>query len=144
MALRQSKSQPTASAFSIPVAATQPIDPQNSPACDQLFHDFDYCYQKLLLVKDEIVEELELKMLKELYSQLGNLLVLFSLQFFLILLIMLNRVSLTILSTIWPKLHLRDGILLLLTTFPIAGKCAHVFRLSQALIDPNSPQPLHR
>jgi hypothetical protein len=82
MALRQSKSQPIALASSIPVAATQPINPQNSPVCDQLFHDFDYCYQKLLLVKDEIVEESELKTLKELYSQLGNLLVLFSLQFY--------------------------------------------------------------
>jgi hypothetical protein len=79
MAPRQSK--PTALASSISVTATQPIDPQNSPACDQLFHDFDYCYQKLLTVKDEIVKESEPKMLKELYSQLGNLLVLLPLQF---------------------------------------------------------------
>jgi hypothetical protein len=81
MAPRQSKSQPTASASFIPVAAIQPIDPKNSPACDQLFHDFDYCYQKLLTVKDEIVEESEPKMLKELYLQLGNLLVLFLFRF---------------------------------------------------------------
>jgi hypothetical protein len=80
MAPRQSKSQPTASASSIPVAAIQPIDPKNFPACDQLFCDFDYCYQKLLVVKDKIVEESEPKMLKELYSQLGNLLVLFLLR----------------------------------------------------------------
>jgi hypothetical protein len=77
MAPRQSKPQPTPSASSIPVAAIQPIDPKNSPACDHLFRDFDYCYQKLLSVKDEIVEESEPKTLKELYSQLGNLLVLF-------------------------------------------------------------------
>jgi hypothetical protein len=83
MAPRQSKSQPTASASSIPVAAIQPINLKNSPACDQLFHNFDYCYQKLLTVKDEIVEESEPKMLKELYSQLGNLLVLFFLRFHL-------------------------------------------------------------
>jgi hypothetical protein len=77
MAPRQSKSQPIASASSIPVAAIQPIDPKNFPACDHLFHDFDYCYQKLLSVKNEIVEESEPKTLKELYLQLGNLLVLF-------------------------------------------------------------------
>jgi hypothetical protein len=35
-----------------------------------------------LLVKDEIVNESEPKTLKELYSQLGNLLVMFSLQFY--------------------------------------------------------------
>jgi hypothetical protein len=81
MAPRQSKSQPTASASSIPVAAIQPINSKNSPTCDQLFCDFDYCYQKLLTVKDKIVKESEPKMLKELYSQLRNLLVLFLLRF---------------------------------------------------------------
>jgi hypothetical protein len=80
MAPRQSKSQPTASAFSILVSAIQPINPKNIPACDQLFRDFDYCYQKLLTVKDEIVKESEPKTLKELYSQLRNLLVLFFLR----------------------------------------------------------------
>jgi hypothetical protein len=80
MAPRQSKSQPTASASSIPVAAIQPINPEKLPACDQLFRNFDYCYQKLLTVKNEIVKESEPKMLKELYSQLGNLLVLFLLR----------------------------------------------------------------
>jgi hypothetical protein len=77
MAPRESKSQPTAFASSISVTAIQPIDPKNSPACDQLFRNFDYCYQKLLTVKDKIVEESEPKTLKELYSQLRNLLILF-------------------------------------------------------------------
>jgi hypothetical protein len=76
MALRQSKSQPTASASSVPVAATQLVDPQNFSACDQLFRDFNYYYQKLLVIKNEIVKESESKMLKELYLQLSNLLVL--------------------------------------------------------------------
>jgi hypothetical protein len=77
MALRQSKSQPSASASPVPVASTASIDPKNFPACNQLFCNFDYCYQKLLSVK--IVDESELKMLKELYSQLRNPLVMFSL-----------------------------------------------------------------
>jgi hypothetical protein len=77
MAPRQSKSQPATSSSSVLVAAAQQVGPQNSLVCDQLFCDFHYCYQKLLAIKDEIVRESESKALKDLYSQLGNLLVLF-------------------------------------------------------------------
>jgi hypothetical protein len=101
MAPRQSKSQPATSSSSVLVAATQQVDPQNSLACDQLFHNFNYCYQKLLVIKDKIVEESESKALKDLYSQLGNLLVLFLLRSVLILLITLDRASWMILSVVW-------------------------------------------
>jgi hypothetical protein len=82
MAPRQSKSQPSTSASSVPVATTVPVDPRNSPACNQSFHNFDYCYQKLLSVKDEIVNGSKPKTLKELCLQLKNLLVMFALQIY--------------------------------------------------------------
>jgi hypothetical protein len=41
----------------------------------QLFRDFEYCHDKLFTVKSAILEELNTKELKELYSRLNNFLV---------------------------------------------------------------------
>jgi hypothetical protein len=50
-----------------------PVDQCNKAT--QLFRDFEYCHEKIFTVKSAILEELDAKELKELYSRLNNFLV---------------------------------------------------------------------
>jgi hypothetical protein len=59
------------SASSIPESI--PADQRNNAI--QLFRDFEYCHEKIFTVKSAILEELDAKELKELYSRLNNFLV---------------------------------------------------------------------
>jgi hypothetical protein len=61
----------TFSASSIPESI--PADQRNDAI--QLFRDFEYCHEKIFTVKSAILEELDAKELKELYSRLNNFLV---------------------------------------------------------------------
>jgi hypothetical protein len=61
----------TSSASSIPESI--PADQHNEAI--QLFQDFEYCHEKIFTVKSAILEELDAKELKELYSRLNNFLV---------------------------------------------------------------------
>jgi hypothetical protein len=60
----------TSSASSIPESI--PAD-QRTEAI-QLFRDFEYCHKKIFIVKSAILEEIDAKKLKELYSRLNNFL----------------------------------------------------------------------
>jgi hypothetical protein len=59
------------SASSIPDSI--PADKHNEAI--RLFQDFEYCHEKLFTIKSAILEELDAKELKELYSRLNNFLV---------------------------------------------------------------------
>jgi hypothetical protein len=59
------------SASSIPDSI--PADKRNKAI--QLFRDFEYCHEKLFTIKSVILEELDAKELKELYSRLNNFLI---------------------------------------------------------------------
>jgi hypothetical protein len=61
----------TSSASSIPESI--PADQRNEAI--QLFRDFEYCHEKIFSIKSAILEELNAKELKELYSRLNNFLV---------------------------------------------------------------------
>jgi hypothetical protein len=61
----------TSSASSIPEST--PADQCNEAI--QLFRDFEYCHEKIFTMKSAILEELDAKELKELYSRLNNFLV---------------------------------------------------------------------
>jgi hypothetical protein len=58
----------TSSASSIPESI--PADQCNEAI--QLFQDFEYCHEKIFTIKSAILEELDAKELKELYSRLNN------------------------------------------------------------------------
>jgi hypothetical protein len=61
----------TSFASSIPESI--PADQRNKAI--QPFRDFEYCHEKIFTVKSVILEELDAKKLKELYSTLNNFLV---------------------------------------------------------------------
>jgi hypothetical protein len=63
-----------------PVTSSASFIPESIPADQrnkaiQLFRDFEYCHEKIFTIKSVILEELDAKELKELYSRLNNFLV---------------------------------------------------------------------
>jgi hypothetical protein len=62
---------PVTSSASVPESI--PADQRNEAI--QLFRDFEYCHEKIFTVKSAILEKLDAKELKELYSRLNNFLV---------------------------------------------------------------------